>query len=102
MAGRHRGSTVAVRGRIPRGGPNPRFEELATLINPRNGDLPAAHPFEVPSTVYWTATTLAGNTGPFTNFARALQPLVGALSVEKGAAAEHGWCVRGGAGIDDQ
>ena len=79
----------------------PTIEELASLVDPNNPngnpDLPPGHPFSnVQSSSYWSATTLATQTGnawlvslinglvlnddkPFTNFV---------------------WCVRGGQGID--
>jgi len=82
----------------------PRYEELATLINPVNGDLPAAHPFDVPEDIYWVATTVAGNDGAISTLTPVLDTIDGAFTVtaKDGSVPLRVWCVRGGASIDDQ
>jgi hypothetical protein len=82
----------------------PRFEELATLIDPDTGAMPVAHPFDAPLGDYWTATTQFTDNGPASDLVLLLDSEDGAtIFVAKDAAGPiRVWCVRGGAGVDDQ
>ena len=78
----------------------PTIEELASLIDPNNPggnpDLPPGHPFSnVQSSVYWSATTFAGNTGVAWDVS-----LDGSVSGTGKTSTNFVWCVRGGQGID--
>ncbi|MBI4490502.1 MAG: DUF1566 domain-containing protein [Deltaproteobacteria bacterium] len=79
----------------------PTIEELASLVDPNNPDgnpdLPAGHPFDnVQSSSYWSATTLANDTGNawFVFFGN------GSVGFGDKTSSLFVWCVRGGQGID--
>jgi hypothetical protein len=78
----------------------PRIEELQSVLD-TNGNPPAAHPFTLPSGQYWSATTTATNAGPNSAAAYGVQLGAGLASAVKTLPFRR-WCVRGGAGIDDQ
>lgn len=83
----------------------PRFEELATLIDPDSGATPAAHPFDAPPDDYWTATTYYTDTGPASDLVLVLDSQDGATiftAKDSSGSQIRVWCVRGGAGVDDQ
>jgi hypothetical protein len=82
----------------------PRFEELASVINPENGAVPEGHPFELPPSTFWTATTLIQNDGPLSTAVFLLDNVNGAtvFTAKDSTVQNRVWCVRGGAGIDDQ
>jgi hypothetical protein len=80
----------------------PRIEELLSLIDPVGIALPAGSPFDLGGeTAFWTATTVATNTGP--DLAQAFIVTVGSgfgpAPKTNGAIA---WCVRGGESVDGQ
>jgi hypothetical protein len=95
--------------RTPTGGRGgwrlPRFEELATLIDPESGATPAAHPFDAPPDDYWTATTYYTDSGPASDLVLLLDSEDGATiftAKDSTGTQIRVWCVRGGAGVDDQ
>lgn len=81
----------------------PRYEELASVLNPRSQELPADHPFDVPDALYWSATTTITNSGSSTSAAVIrLGPGPINFNAPKTGDTLQAWCVRGGTGIDDQ
>jgi hypothetical protein len=79
----------------------PTIEELASLVEPGNPpggpDLPLGHPFDnVQSSLYWSATTDAGNTSNawFVDFGDGDVDTLDKFNLL------FVWCVRGGQGID--
>jgi hypothetical protein len=76
----------------------PTIEELASLVDTSQPapTLPAGHPFvNVQSFLYWSATTLAGNTG----FAWVVDFSSGVVDSGVKSDGFLVWCVRGGQGI---
>jgi len=83
----------------------PRFEELATLIDPASGAMPVGHPFDAPPGDYWTATTHFDDSGPLSDLVLLLDSEDGATiftAKDSSGFLIRVWCVRGGAGVDDQ
>ena len=88
-----------------RGWRPPTIEQLASLVDPAATSapfLPAGHPFEIQSTIYWSSTslaTLADSVGFRVNFNTG-QVVQG----NKGGSLNLAlaWCVRGGNGYDGQ
>ena len=78
----------------------PRIEELTSILE-TTAQLPAGHPFTVPSGQYWSATTVPTNSGPNSGAAWSAFLGSGVASAVKTLPFRR-WCVRGGAGIDDQ
>ena len=85
----------------------PTAQELESLVDPSNIEggvlllpaLPVGHPFSNVQLLYWSASTVAGDTG--------LAWLVpvdgrGAAPASKSEDLFHVWCVRGGRGVDPQ
>ena len=79
----------------------PRSHELASLFDIGAGALPSEHPFEATEGVYWSATSLAGYSGPVNSRAEVLG-FGGAINASSDKMMSNWltWCVRGGAGID--
>jgi hypothetical protein len=78
----------------------PRIEELTSVLG-TNAQPPTGHPFTLPQGQYWSATTPPTNTGP--DGAVAYSVLFGSGVNPASKTVPLGrWCVRGGAGIDDQ
>jgi hypothetical protein len=78
----------------------PTIQELASLVD-RSAvpTLPAGHPFNVLSSNYWSATTLA----TFDNDAWFVDFNLGFLmTIMKSSTQSRVWCVRGGQGVDPQ
>ena len=78
----------------------PRIEELLSILD-TTATPPAGHPFDLPSGPYWSATTPATDTGPNTGAAWSVLLGSGPATGVKTLPMRR-WCVRGGAGIDDQ
>jgi hypothetical protein len=83
----------------------PTIQELASLVDPTQSSpsLPSGHPFSnVQSSLYWSATTLAGGGGSaWTVFFRngVHDTIVDAFPE---TSSSYAWCVRGGQGVDAQ
>ena len=84
----------------------PTIQELASLIDPTvfpGLTLPAGHPFQIAvgSSVYWSASTLVGDTTQawVVNF---LNSDTGGVTGRAKSDVYWLWCVRGGQGVDPQ
>lgn len=78
----------------------PTIQDLASLIDPNqsNPALPSGHPFTVPSTEgYWSATARAATNVWLAGFGDG-----GVGFGPQTLTNVRAWCVRGGAGVDDQ